>query len=95
MIKNNLPTLKGTKKQIAWAEKIRTQVIKEAERKINLCIAKQGNQIEKYRNRAIKMEVDYRQALASYLLGKDSAEWWINNRLSHDDQITIKVEGEL
>jgi len=77
--------LKGSEKQIAWAEKIRSTKIKQVE----FAIEKNAESWEKeksgkfYDAEAEKFYQDYAEkmkVLLNKLLGQDSAKWWIDNK---------------
>lgn len=73
--------LKGTEKQVKWAEDIRAKLIEET-----------NNEIEKFQVRyeklpksiSLKKHVDripeYREKLETILETKDNASWWIDHR---------------
>lgn len=66
-----MPELKGTEKQVAWAEKIRLEIFGMTEDPLELKLCeREGITKENYEK---GME---------YAFGKDKASWWIDNRSS-------------
>ena len=64
-----MPLLKGTEKQIAWAESIRAEKIKQLKQTIDKNINKEGELFEKF-EKIVNDEV----------INNTSAKYWIDNR---------------
>nr|DAP82251.1 MAG TPA: hypothetical protein [Caudoviricetes sp.] len=65
----DLPSLNGTEKQIAWAESIRAEKIKQLKQTIDKNINKEGELFEKF-EKIVNDEV----------INNTSAKYWIDNR---------------
>lgn len=80
----------GSEKQVAWAEKIRQELIDHVEAEA-IKFETRNCKTEELRERADGMASAYRGALKSYLNRKDDtqaakredAKWWIDNRDNH------------
>ena len=80
----------GSERQVAWAEKIRAELIGKVEMEIAKWETRECKTGE-LRDRADGMAVAFRKALNSYLnrekaeeaARRENAKWWIDNRESH------------
>lgn len=70
--KLGLPELKGTEKQVAWAETIRKNILEEIEKQM-------AEMVEKGKTPTQEQLADFNAAL-DVVMGKQSASWWIDHR---------------
>jgi hypothetical protein len=82
--------VKGTEKQVSWAEKIKKQLVEEIEAKA-IKFETRKCRTEDLKKRADIMAQSYRNALHDYLnrekevevARREDASWWIDHRDNH------------
>ncbi len=84
---NEMPKLEGSEKQIAWAEKIRTQRIQDLNDRFNELTGKFKGSVPP---EASKLMADTEE----YLIRQTSAAWWIDNRFTDLRDFTKAVYSQ-
>lgn len=80
---NMLPELKGTSKQIAWAEKIRKEMLENIEQKREGLKGKKENVVTKLLNKNLDL-------LEERIFGETDVKFYINNRDNTQDTHAYK-----
>jgi hypothetical protein len=83
MTTQELPKLSGSEKQVAWAEKIRGDILSQAERVLARAVQEEANPAP-YDSEKVRLgNTRYREEMERLVAGLravDSARWWIDNR---------------